>query len=245
MSLRLVRAAAVARRSYVGPSSLFLPPSTTSRNSHRPHRTLSSNILLRHCATSSNAELEETKNRRISRKLYRDLLRWCQQTGQAEQYPDSILECMEIPPVTFWAVDDVDDDRMELLLHRMHPSVESGNKRLEMIVRLLPPKCDVGSRKLVAPVLSFSGLRGLVRAIFHLNHVALRTKLQRKENGNGKNYDTERQTTAFQALQSLNELTVKLSAKAHPRRVDRHGVAFRLGQVVQHLEKRWRGVVIE
>jgi hypothetical protein len=123
MSLRLVRATVVTVAGIssfclggdVGPSSLFLPPFATPRNSHRPRRTLSNNILLRHCATSSNAELEETKNRRISRNLYRDLLRWCQQTGQAEQYPDSILECMEIPPATFCAVDDVDEHRMELL----------------------------------------------------------------------------------------------------------------------------------
>ena len=75
MTRRLVNVAAVAvaqRSSFfclgynVGPSSLFFSLSTTSRNSHRPCRTLNNNIiLLRQCATtSSNAELEETRNRR-------------------------------------------------------------------------------------------------------------------------------------------------------------------------------------
>ena len=187
MTRRLVNVAAVAvalaeRSSFfclgfnVGPSSLFFSPSTTSSNCHRPCRRLNNNILVRQCATSSNAEIEETKNRRISRNLYRELLRWSQQSGQAEQYPDSILECLEVPPVTFWAPEDVDEHRMELL-DLIRRGFEIGDKPLEKFdyyevilaqkaLRLLPPKCDFGRRRLVAPVLSFSGLRGIVRAIF-------------------------------------------------------------------------------
>ena len=86
-----------------------------------------------------------------------------------------------------------------------------------------------------------------MRAIFRLNHVVVRTPFPREEsdNNNNNNYDTERQTAAYLALQSLNELTVKMSAKVHPRRMDRCGVVFRLGQVVQHRDERWRGIVVE
>lgn len=55
----------------------------------------------------------------------------------------------------------------------------------------------------------------------------------------------QRISTAFEALKSLNQLTGGLTSLEEQREkhLDRTGVEYNVGQVVQHKQERWRGVI--
>ena len=252
MAVRMARRSVFARSWFAfggiqADTVLGGPPATRTGTSHRSYGNNHPN------EEQQQQQEQHIKNRRISRNLYRELLRWCQTQTNHLKYPDSVLEYMGIPPVSFSAPEDVDAFRLELLFKAYHHDSNSNSNNhnnnvdariAQKALQMLPPKCDLTRQQLVAPVLSFSGLRGLLRAVFRLNHVEPPMPLEDSvayENLMG--YEKKRRTAAFHALKSFNEL--KLADKLNPQRWDRNGVTVRIGQIVQHRQERWRGVVVE
>jgi len=237
MALRISKALSGRR-----PQLLLVGPSFSS-----PSSSFSSS------APPEHQQQQHDKNRRISRTLYRQLLRWCQ-SKHNDGYPDAILEFMGIPPMQFAAPDDIDPYRMELLYEASHnvkrtenhDSLDTpddqfnDNQVVHRALQLLPPKCDLTRKLLVAPLNAVSELRGLVRAVFRLNGVTRVPDDDLVAHEALQSYEKNRRTTAFQALKSLNELGLERLE----RHVDRTGVEFMVGQVVQHRDERWRGVIL-
>jgi len=180
-------------------------------------------------------------------------MRWCQ-TQQQAGYPDTIFQYLGIPHVSFTAPDDIDPYRLELLYEAHHnvtdnhlldtPNRYNDDAVVQKALRLLSTnKYDLQRQLLVAPIHSLSGLRGLLRAVFRLNSVAAVEPNDAVAYENLQQYEKKRRTAAFFALKSLNEL--QLEQKVQRPQTDRTGVNVRLGQVVQHRDERWRGVVLE
>lgn len=198
------------------------------------------------------------KNRRITRNLYRELLRWCR--TQQNRYPDPILEYLNVPPVCLSAPEDIDGYRLELLYESytnltdtqlLDTPNRSNNDDddddavvVEKALRLIPPKAKIGRRQLVVPLHSFSGLRALLRAVFRLNNVVAVEPNDVVAYEALQSYEKKRRTAAFHALKSLNELDLERKLD-RPRQTHRDGVLYRLGQVVQHRDERWRGVILQ
>jgi hemimethylated DNA binding protein len=192
-----------------------------------------------------------TRDRRISRALYRQLLRWCQ-VVQNDALPADILQHF-LPPNYLAAPEQIDPYRMELLFAASTGADDCYNQSDDAVVvrralSLLPTKSEYSRKHLTVSIHSVTELRNVIRAVFRLNNVGMpvaNDDLVAHESL--QEYQTKRRNAAFQALKSLNELyseELQQLKKRHAKHaVDRENMEFVVGQVVQHRHDRWRGVV--
>lgn len=154
----------------------------------------------------------------MGRTLYRQLLRWCQDTGS-----DIPLSSF-VPPVTT-TPSIVDQAALERLANGEDTFIRS----------LLPSNAILGEHQMTVPVRNAGELRNFFRAIYRMNVSPTDAQTQ-----------TERVNMAFETLRSLNELSEPLRSLLDERakHLDRDGVAFSVGQVVQHKKDRWRGIIL-
>jgi hemimethylated DNA binding protein len=179
---------------------------------------------------------------RVSRTLYRQLLQWCQRRQKIDgNVPLSFL----IPPIHMKAPDQVDPYRLELLAHNFYTDKkqrpqggftldeEKDAADVQRARHLLPSRVQVEPKHMTVPMDSIADLQGFFGAIYRLN--------RRKETDHHKS----RITAAFEALKSLHQLTGGLDSLREQREthLDRTGVQFRVGEIVQHKQERFRGVV--
>lgn len=206
--------------------------------------------LISNVPTPTQSELA-LRHRRISRALYRQLLRWCS-TVQQQGFPDSVLQSF-LPPLHSTAPEEIDPYRTELLYEISSNADDIQNHSNDAIVArraygMLPEETQFARKHITFTMHSLEDLKNSIRAIFRLNNVEMPdphedtvsfTMLQE--------YQKSRRNAAFESLKNLNELLaddLEEIQKLRMQHMDREHVQFRLGQVVQHHQERWRGVVV-
>lgn len=204
----------------------------------------------RRCLSGVPSDDSSTRDKRISRTLYRQLLRWCQSV-HTDGLPDDILKHF-IPPYHLEAPEQLDPYRMELLKETSTGDDDVSNQTEDAVVvrrvlGLMPRRSECSRRHITSPIHSVTELRDMVRSIFRLNNVVesfAADDLVAYESL--QHYQKKRRDTAFEVLKALNQLysgELKVLNERHVRHMDREGVEFVVGQVVQHRQERWRGVV--
>lgn len=167
-----------------------------------------------------------TTTSRVSRTLYRHLLQWCRAT-------DAALPLTQwLPPVYLKAPEEVDPYHLEMLATTTH---NNDDPVVLQFARQHLRHAQIHKHHLVASVTHSTDLKDFFRALFRIN-AALPVQ---------ESYQKTRVDNAFQALYNLNQLSCETIAPfMQQRRIDRSGVHFAVGQVVRHVEQRWRGVIV-
>lgn len=160
----------------------------------------------------------------MSRTLYRHLLKWCRAT-------DAALPLTQwLPPIYLRAPEEVEPYHLEIIA-----TTNNNDDPVVQLARQHLRHAQFHKHHLVVPITHSTDLRDFFRVIFRIN-----AYLPVDET-----YQKKRVDNAFQALKSLNQLSSETIAPFfQQRRIDRTGVQFSVGQVVRHVEKRWRGVIV-
>jgi hemimethylated DNA binding protein len=187
------------------------------RAAHNARRALST------AATNNTTPAVGISNPRLTKTLYRQLLQWCRRT------PASVPLHPFIPPVHVSAPELINSARMRHLYDfTKTPWVKTAR-------RVLPVQTDYQKSSMTVPIYTCDNLRSLIKVVFRCN----------RSTSDMRHYK-HRVDECFARLRSLNELSATHFSELERRRAqhaDRAGVAFRIGQVVQHQQERWRGVV--
>lgn len=156
--------------------------------------------------------------KRVSRTLYRQLLRWCDATDTNIPLSRSV-----IPPIRLTPPQIHVESLLSLLSQNENNSSVWQNALVTENGITIP---SVGSSKTA---------RELIRQVFRMNTTT--TSSEDKK---------EQLTLAFEWTRALNELNERLEELAVDREhhTDRTGVSFRIGQIVKHTTAGWRGVVL-
>ena len=152
-------------------------------------------------------------NSRLGRNLYRQLIRWCKNTDKA--IPLSSF----IPPVT---------------LKPPHVEQASLQNWQHFSGLALPPNSKVQAHQMTVPIANSEDAANLFRVVFRMNRGETNHEVFK-----------QRISTAFEALKSLNQLSSGLASLLEQREkhLDRDGVLYCVGQVVQHKAEKWRGII--
>ncbi len=170
---------------------------------------------------SSSSKVEDTisSQKRISLVLYRQLLRWCNETDK------DIPLGPALPPIHF-SPPQINADSLKGMIDKndkhstiFSPETSVVNKS-GIAVHIVPTSHDA---------------KQIVRAVFRMN-AATSDEQERRD----------QVSLAFEWIKNLNELTQQLEEmkKRRMQHGNREGVEFRVGQVVKHKTLAWRGVVM-
>jgi hypothetical protein len=161
---------------------------------------------------------------KLARTLYRQLLRWCDNSD-----PDIPLNTF-IPPVTL-SPPQVDEQALQKL-------AAAEVQKDDQVLRLLPTNSKIQPHQITIPIYRASDVRNFFRAIFRLNAAQTTVEI-------GK----ERVSWALKGLKSLNELTETLQdmKKQHDKHLDRTGVKFHVGQgeIMGFVLLRWNDLDLD
>jgi hypothetical protein len=167
----------------------------------------------RYLVTSSSA----SKKQRVPLTLYRQLLRWCDDTEVG--IPLSIY----VPPFGIQPP-QVDGLALRALAESANNNssdigVEDSTARVKP--SMFPPNTVIQSHHLTCPIRNSADARSFFRAIFRLNAGQINPEARKQHIA-----------MAFEALKSLNELNEALDDLKRTRnsRMDRENVRFRVGQ---------------
>lgn len=196
----------------------------------RPQRTSARALSAVHwfsTETTATASKSDT-NPRITKTLYRQLLRWC---NESPPIPLATL----VPPVHLESPDNVDPFRLEVL---SIPPSDLDDPVVAKVRNILPPQAEMERTSLTVPVRSVQDVKNVIRSVFRLN-------ADIRNDEKAAQHQKHRLSATFTALKSLNELSGGLESIQEQRQqhMDRTNVDFLVGQVVQHQEERWRGVI--
>ncbi|KAG7353510.1 hemimethylated DNA binding domain yccV-containing protein [Nitzschia inconspicua] len=210
-----------------------------------PHRTFST-------ASTATIVQDDTKisnpgdpHGRICKALYRQLLRWCDDTDQSIPLSKFIPPLHMKPP-------QVHPASLRLAAAAQKGSSSSSVQENSIsLIDYLPPNILIKETELTVPIANSSDAKQFLRAIFRMNAYPPDDETTTKTTGSVFLNDTvtmrkEQVSMAFEGLRNLNELsTQKLAVliDARNKHRDRTGVTFRVGQVVKHNTQKWRGVV--
>mmetsp|Transcript_11436 Transcript_11436/g.16772 ORF Transcript_11436/g.16772 Transcript_11436/m.16772 type:complete len:766 (+) Transcript_11436:197-2494(+) len=166
-------------------------------------------------STSKDTAIQD----RLARTLYRQLLRWCQDTGGEIPLTPYVPPVTTMPPVV-----------NERSLKRLSDGQE------EAIREFLPRNSIIQRHHITVPIRRASDIGNLLKAIFRMNDKPSTAIKEQKE----------RISVAMKTLKSLNELTEALQEVQQEREkhLDREGIKMSIGQMVQHKTERWRGVIL-
>lgn len=145
------------------------------------------------------------------------------------------------------APDEVDAYRVEVLSQWNKESVEEKTSEMRLLHRvrtLLPKKTHFRSNELYIPIESVDELRNTIRALFRLNDAPVDDDEESDHRSDAIN--RTRRDEAFAKLRYLNELNdnrIRDLKQCNEKNKNRTGIKYHVGQVVQHREERWRGVV--
>ena len=220
---------------------------------------------------------QHERNRRISRTLYRQMIRFCQNLLQ-QGFPKDIV-WYYIPTKHYNAPEQVDAFRMEFLYEaveaiRLLPthSVRDLEKVtmkyfermaqlnaahsedvpiLRRVMQFLPLKvARYEPGMLHLNIFEVEDIMNSVRALFRLNHVVIPDPAVDGEASYESyiSYEKERRTRVFEEMKQLNEMysvlqVLRANREVHSR--DKPHVPLSVGQVVQHQQERWRGVIVD
>ena len=211
--------------------TLYLPCRLLTRSMRRNPSSIHGRLFSTSSSSASSKDntthnnKNNSTNARITKTLYRQLLRW---SKTAPKIPLTTL----IPPVHLESPDSVDAFRLEVLTI---PASKLDDPVVAKVRRMLPPQTELTRTYMTIPLHSIDDVRNVVRAVFRLNSGPETLPEHLKV----------RLSATFTALKSLNELSGGLAAIENQRQAhqDRSGVQFYVGQVVQHQVERWRGVI--
>jgi heat shock protein HspQ len=180
-------------------------------------------VLTRRYLSSSSTN---NNNDRLGRTLYRQLIRWCRSTNSL--IPLSSF----VPPVTL-KPPHVEQESLQKLASS---SSSSDAADWQYLHDLLPTNSKVESHQMTVPIANANDAAKFFHVVFSMNNQAEHVSPE---------VFKQRISTAFEALKSLNQLTSELSSieQQREKHLDRTGVLFHVGQVVQHKMERWRGVI--
>ncbi|KAI2502186.1 Hemimethylated DNA-binding protein YccV like [Fragilaria crotonensis] len=150
--------------------------------------------------------------------LYRKLLHWCRDTDSDIPLDAFITPLFIGPPI----VDAV-------ALERLSRETDT------FIWDLLPENAEWDEHGMTIPLNNSTDIRNAIRAIYRMN-AATNVDDDTAQQRVGKAFET------FKLLNDASGVVAKYRA-LRALHLDRTGVLFRVGQVVQHKKTRWRGVV--
>jgi hypothetical protein len=167
---------------------------------------------------------ETAGKQRISLALYRQLLRWCDDTE------DNVPLDYYIPPV-YMKPPQIDEQSLRLLA--------AGDENSRVKASMFPPKSLIDEKHITCPVHTSADARSFLRAVFRLNAATTTNPDDQKQ----------RISLAFEGLKSLSELTQALEElkKNRETHMDRDNVTFRVGQgklFVRARHRRTCGLVL-
>jgi hemimethylated DNA binding protein len=150
--------------------------------------------------------------------LYRQGLKWCKYNQTDVKISQFIEAKIFEPPI-------IDAAALQRLI----------NEKECLTRKWLPHRSVVKENQILTSIQTVSEIRNLWRAIFQLN----------KDIRSDESKTQACITSAFLALKDLNNLSGILQDidAARKRHIDREGVKFQIGQVVQHKEYTWRGII--
>ena len=179
-------------------------------------------------------------HKRICLTLYRQLLRWCNET-------DSNIPLKQfIPPIHMEPPQIHPDSLKKLASNSKDDSTTSST------TNYFPPVSIIKEKEMTIPIYNSNDVKQFIRGIFRMNAyppTTLQTQNNDK-NSHTHNMNTmikEQVSLAFEAVRNLNELKVqniKMLIESRNKHYDRTNVLYRIGQVVQHETQNWRGVVL-
>ena len=158
---------------------------------------------------------EAASKQRISLALYRQLLRWCNETET--DIPLSYF----VPPV-YMAPPQIDENVLKGL-------TETDKSKF-------PSNSIIEGNQITCPIHNSSDAKDFFRAIFRLNRTPATDAEVQKQRISLAFEGIRSLNELSQALQTLK--------KNRSKHVLRDGVEFRIGQVVKHKVEDWRGIVI-
>lgn len=165
-----------------------------------------------------DVDSQSSPHKRISLALYRQLLRWCNDTDK------DIPLSQAIPPIHF-SPPQINAESLAGIMQRTESS------------RIFSPQTSETNKSgiTVHAVPTSEDAKQIVKAIFRMNATTINEQ------------DTKDQVSyAFEWIKTLNELTQQLEEMKEKRtkHQNREGVKFRVGQVVKHKTLAWRGVIL-
>jgi hemimethylated DNA binding protein len=122
---------------------------------------------------------------------------------------------------------------------------------IRRVKQLLPFKVTRYERNgLKLTIYEIEDIMNCVRALFRLNHVPIPDPTMDGEASyeNYMSYEKARRTLAFEEMKHLNEmypLLQELRGNREVHMLDKLHVPLSVGQVVQHQQERWRGVIVD
>jgi hemimethylated DNA binding protein len=143
-------------------------------------------------------------------------------------------------------------DVMKNYFDRMLATNDSEDVRIiGRVTLLLPFKVTRYDRRwLKLTIYEIEDIMCCVRALFRLNHVPIPDPNTDGEMSyeNYMSYEKARRTLAFEEMKHLNEMypllqQLRINREVHLR--DKANVPLSVGQVVQHMLERWRGVIVD
>ena len=215
------------------------PSMTTTTRARSP---ISSIVSSSFSSTAGVDDEKSAQRKRIVLTLYRQLLRWCDDTDEdiplAQLVPPIHLSPPQINPdileelaeasanTTSGRVgeDDKGPRNSNNLISSLHSGVfsplSSVIKKTGITVHSVPNSGDAKS---------------IVKAVFRMNATTTDERDQK-----------EQVSMAFEWIKNLNELTQQLNEMKTKRENhrNREGVDFRIGQIVKHKTLAWRGVIL-
>ncbi len=198
------------------------------------------------------------KQKVLSKTIYKQIMRWTAITGTDVPFD-------KIPPLTL-VPPRVDATALQTLsdLHLQHDTnlnskeaettttnhdgqedhdckkLTLAEQHLLTLMKGLPPNSIIEPNQLILPIENANHVKSATRVAYALNNFT--TEEESKADAEQMK---ERVSLGFEVLKSLNQLSDALEARKKMREDhwDREGVAFRVGQVVQHKKNRWRAIV--
>eukprot|EP00534_Pseudo-nitzschia_fraudulenta_P005851 CAMPEP_0201177128 /NCGR_PEP_ID=MMETSP0851-20130426/106649_1 /ASSEMBLY_ACC=CAM_ASM_000631 /TAXON_ID=183588 /ORGANISM="Pseudo-nitzschia fraudulenta, Strain WWA7" /LENGTH=814 /DNA_ID=CAMNT_0047460667 /DNA_START=71 /DNA_END=2512 /DNA_ORIENTATION=- len=192
----------------------------------------------------NNNDKADSAHRRIAMTLYRQLLRWCDDTDQkiplSQCFPPIHLSPPQINPESLKEQEEAMErktrDVVDIIINTTTNN-DNDNDNKNLLASLFPSQTTVAKKTgiTVHSVRDSFDAKQIVQAVFRMN--ARTTNEQHKK---------DHLSTAFEWIKALNELTNQVEEMKTSRREhqNREGVRFRIGQVVKHKTVAWRGVIL-
>jgi len=187
-------------------------------------------------------DIKNSSHKRITLTLYRQLLRWCDDTDK------DIPLSQSVPPIHF-SPPQINSDSLKGLIEASgiinnnnggdddDDPISSNHLVSSPYSSILFSRTSVVKKTgvTVHSVPSSGDAKQIVNAVFRMN--AITTDERDKK---------DQMSIAFEWIKTLNELTQQLEEMKAKRRKhqNREGVNFRVGQIVKHRTLGWRGVIL-
>jgi hemimethylated DNA binding protein len=181
-------------------------------------------------SSQQDEQRQQQQQQRMVKALYRQLIKWCQSAGDSKLPLTSF-----VPPIHMTSPGQIDGFRLELVAQKKAAAnMVFLDPVVERVYNWIPPQSQVQTRHITIPIHSFDDLRQFFRFIFRMN-----------QDAPSPEYQKERIDVTFESLRSLNEMRQSIEAlkKQREKHLDRTNVQYKVGQVVQHMHDRWRGVI--